>query len=156
MRKFSKISESVEFKKFKVSASIDILVEAESEGDAGYQSDSILGGIEEQIDFRINNIEEISEEEFKKLTENMEFKKDQSWEEKNDKLVKTFQFEDFKSSIKFINHVADIANATNHHPEINNIYDKVTIKLSTHDAGNKVTDKDKRMSQKIDSLWKQI
>ena len=155
MKKFSKIVENVGFKHFKVSSELFLLVEAETSGEAGYVSDSILGGIEEQVDFKINDISEVSDMEFKKLTESMSSKTEE-WVDKNSKLSKTFKLEDFRSSIKFINAIAELANATNHHPEINNIYDKVTINLSTHDAGNKVTDKDKRMAQKIDALWKQI
>lgn len=154
MRIFSKIVENENFKHFKISSELFLVVEAETPGEAGYISDSILGGIEEQVDFKVNDISEISDVEFKKLTESMATKSIE-WSDKNDKLSKTFEFENFKKSIKFINAVAEIAEATNHHPEINNIYNKVTVNLSTHDVG-KITDKDKRMAQKIDTVWRQI
>tara|TARA_B110000495_G_C22600698_1_gene359282 strand:- start:236 stop:466 length:231 start_codon:yes stop_codon:yes gene_type:complete len=74
------------------------------------------------------------------------------WEEKNNKLVKNFIFKDFISAFSFISKVALISEKLDHHPEILNIYNKVTIKLSTHDIGNKVSKKDFDLAKAIDKL----
>ena len=57
------------------------------------------------------------------------------WKEKENKLEKDFVFDDFNSAIDFINKVAVISEKKDHHPEIYNIYNRVNIKLSTHDMG---------------------
>ena len=75
-----------------------------------------------------------------------------SWKEKNDCLVKEFEFKDFKEALAFITQVGFIAEEQNHHPEIRNVYNTVTLKLTTHDAGNVVTEKDKEMARMIDDL----
>jgi len=74
------------------------------------------------------------------------------WEEKNNKLVKNFIFKDFISAFSFLTKVALISEKLDHHPEILNIYNKVTIKLSTHDIGNKVSKKDFDLAKAIDKL----
>ena len=57
------------------------------------------------------------------------------WEEKNNKLVKNFIFKDFISAFSFLSKVALISEKLDHHPEILNVYNKVTITLTTHDVG---------------------
>lgn len=77
-----------------------------------------------------------------------------SWAEKDNSLTKTFNFENFKQAIDFVNEVAKIAEQENHHPDIKIFdYNKVEISLTTHDAGNegKVTEKDKKLAVHIDS-----
>jgi len=74
------------------------------------------------------------------------------WKEKNDKLTKEFEFKDFSEAFSFMTRVALIAEKMNHHPEWTNVYNKVAFKLSTHDAGDKVTDKDKKLAKAIDKL----
>ncbi len=74
------------------------------------------------------------------------------WQEINNKLVKEFEFKDFKVAFAFMTKVATIAEELKHHPEWTNIYNKVTIKLSTHDAGDIVTEKDKELAGAIDKL----
>ena len=64
------------------------------------------------------------------------------WLEKENQLIKTFEFKDFKEAFAFMTHVAFIAEAQNHHPNWSNVYNKVEIKLNTHEAGNTVTKKD--------------
>ena len=67
MKKFTKVLESQNNEKyFEVSVELKLLVKAENEGEAGYLSDSILGGIKEQIDFTISNIEEVSKDSIDK------------------------------------------------------------------------------------------
>ncbi len=75
-----------------------------------------------------------------------------TWKEENNSLVKEFKFSDFKAAIVFINQVAEIAEHLNHHPEITNIYNKVILRLSNHDAGDIVTDKDRELATEIDRL----
>jgi hypothetical protein len=61
MKKFSKIVESMGSKNYKIEANLELIVESENEGEAGYIADSILGGIEEQFSYNIINIEETTE-----------------------------------------------------------------------------------------------
>jgi hypothetical protein len=67
MKKFTKVLENQNNEKyFEVSVEVKLLVKAENEGEAGYLSDSIIGGIKEQIDFTISNIEEVSKDSIDK------------------------------------------------------------------------------------------
>jgi len=74
------------------------------------------------------------------------------WEEKNNLLTKTFEFRDFQEAFSFMTRVAFLAEAMNHHPNWSNVYNKVTIDLTTHDAGNTVTEKDKQLAEAIDKI----
>ena len=74
------------------------------------------------------------------------------WKEKENKLEKDFEFDDFSSAIEFINKVAVISEKKDHHPEIYNIYNRVNIKLSTHDVGDIVTEKDHDLASEIDKI----
>ena len=78
------------------------------------------------------------------------------WIEENNKLVKHFSFKDFISAFSFLSKVALISEKLDHHPEIINVYNKVTIKLSTHDIGNKVSKKDYDLAKAIDELLLKI
>jgi 4a-hydroxytetrahydrobiopterin dehydratase len=75
------------------------------------------------------------------------------WVEKNNALVKEFTFKNFVEAFAFMTKVAFAAEKQQHHPEWANVYNKVTITLRTHDAGNVVTDKDKHLAQTIDALY---
>lgn len=68
-------------------------------------------------------------------------------------LGKTFEFEDFKDAWEFMCEVAEIAEERQHHPNWTNVYNRVTILLSTHDAGDKITEKDREMATAIDALF---
>lgn len=74
------------------------------------------------------------------------------WEEKNNKLYKKFEFKDFSQAFAFMTKVALAAEKMDHHPKWTNEYNKVEFWLSTHDAGDKVTEKDKKLAQIIDGL----
>ncbi len=74
------------------------------------------------------------------------------WTEENNKLTKTFMFGDFREAFAFMTMVAFIAEKLNHHPDMRNVYNKVEIKLSTHDAGNIVTEHDRKMAAAIDEI----
>lgn len=74
------------------------------------------------------------------------------WTEKNNSLQAEFQFEDFVSAFGFMTKVAIIAEKMNHHPSWTNTYNKVTFSLSTHDAGDIVTEKDHKLAKAISKL----
>jgi 4a-hydroxytetrahydrobiopterin dehydratase len=78
------------------------------------------------------------------------------WQDKNDSLYKKFEFADFKQAFAFMQKVAKVAEQANHHPRWLNEWNKVEIWLTSHDAGNKVTDKDRQLADKIDEINKEI
>jgi len=74
------------------------------------------------------------------------------WAEKNDGLEVSLVFQDFVEAFGFMRQVAELAEAHGHHPEWFNVYNRLDIRLSTHDAGNIVTDKDRDLAQAISQL----
>ena len=76
------------------------------------------------------------------------------WKEENDTLSREFVFNDFSEAFAFMTRVAMIAEKLNHHPDWSNVWNKVRINLSTHDADNVVTDLDRKLAQEIDHLFK--
>jgi 4a-hydroxytetrahydrobiopterin dehydratase len=74
------------------------------------------------------------------------------WEEKNDTLYRKFEFKDFSQAFAFMTRVALAAEKMDHHPLWTNVYNTVEISLSTHSAGNIVTEKDRKLAQKIDAF----
>ncbi|WP_194973707.1 4a-hydroxytetrahydrobiopterin dehydratase [Aquiflexum lacus] len=74
------------------------------------------------------------------------------WTEENNKLKKDFKFKDFQEAFAFMTRVAFLAEAQGHHPNWSNVYNTVTIELTTHDEGNKVTQKDKDLAAAIDKI----
>lgn len=78
------------------------------------------------------------------------------WIEQDDALIKTFTFKDFTQAFGFMTKVAIEAEKMDHHPDWSNVYNKVVIKLSTHDAGNVVTDSDRQLAEIIERLAKEI
>lgn len=76
----------------------------------------------------------------------------QDWKNENNALVREFTFSDFSAAFAFMTRVAILAEKHNHHPDWNNVYNRVQIKLSTHDAGDVVTDKDVKLAEAINSL----
>ena len=74
------------------------------------------------------------------------------WEEKNNTLYRKFEFKDFSQAFAFMTRVALAAEKMDHHPDWTNVYNTVEISLSTHSAGNIVTEKDRKLAQKIDAL----
>ena len=75
-----------------------------------------------------------------------------SWKEENNKLTKTFTFKDFSQAFGFMTRVAMVAEKMDHHPTWTNTWNTVSFELSTHDAGNKVTDRDRKLADAIDKL----
>ncbi len=74
------------------------------------------------------------------------------WRREDNHLAASFIFKDFKEAFAFMTKVAAIADAMDHHPEWTNVYNKVEFKLSTHDAGDSVTDKDIKLAEAISAL----
>ncbi|TAE66994.1 MAG: pterin-4-alpha-carbinolamine dehydratase [Bacteroidetes bacterium] len=74
------------------------------------------------------------------------------WLEQDNKLKKSFVFKDFNEALGFMVRVGLLAEQQQHHPWWSNVYNKVEIELTTHDAGNIVTEKDKKLADAIDKL----
>jgi 4a-hydroxytetrahydrobiopterin dehydratase len=74
------------------------------------------------------------------------------WKEEKGKLVKQYEFKNFIEALQFINLLAKICEAENHHPEIYNVYAKVKLSFCTHDAANSITEKDHKLSRLIDGI----
>jgi 4a-hydroxytetrahydrobiopterin dehydratase len=74
------------------------------------------------------------------------------WQEKDNALYRKFQFADFSEAFAFMTRVALAAEKMDHHPRWTNVWNTVEVWLNTHDAGDTVTDKDRKLSQKIDEL----
>ncbi|MBL7788965.1 MAG: 4a-hydroxytetrahydrobiopterin dehydratase [Chitinophagales bacterium] len=74
------------------------------------------------------------------------------WVEENNFLKRTFEFADFKQAFGFMTRVAFLAEEMNHHPNWSNVYNKVMIELTTHDAGNTITEKDRKLAAAIDKI----
>jgi 4a-hydroxytetrahydrobiopterin dehydratase len=77
------------------------------------------------------------------------------WENDGQALKRHFQFRNFSEAFSFMTRVALIAEKINHHPEWSNVWNKVSITLSTHDAGNTVTELDLKMAREIDEIYAQ-
>jgi|TARA_B110000093_G_C12635494_1_gene271986 4a-hydroxytetrahydrobiopterin dehydratase len=74
------------------------------------------------------------------------------WKEEHNTLTRTFEFKNFIKAFSFMTEVAIEAEKLNHHPNWSNVYNSVIITLSTHDAGNIITNKDRELAQAIDRL----
>lgn len=74
------------------------------------------------------------------------------WKEEDNALYQKFKFKDFSEAFAFMTRVALEAEKADHHPRWTNTYNTVEIWLNTHDAGDVVTDKDKKLSKKIDAI----
>jgi 4a-hydroxytetrahydrobiopterin dehydratase len=74
------------------------------------------------------------------------------WKQENNRLKKTFKFKDFTEAFGFMTKVALVAEKMDHHPLWTNVYNSVSIELSTHDAGDIVTEKDHKLARAIDAL----
>ena len=75
------------------------------------------------------------------------------WTNINNGLERTFIFDNFIEAFSFMTKVALIAEAQQHHPEWSNVWNTVKIRLSPHDAGNIITEKDKKLAASIDDLF---
>jgi len=78
------------------------------------------------------------------------------WTEENNQLRQTFEFKDFSEAFAFMTRVALLAEQQGHHPNWKNVWNTVDISLSTHDAGDVVTEKDRKLAAAIDKLQVRI
>ena len=74
------------------------------------------------------------------------------WIEEDNKLKKTFRFDNFIEAFGFMTRVAFVAEKMDHHPNWSNVYNSVSFELNTHDAGDIVTEKDHKLAAEIDKL----
>ncbi|HLG02835.1 MAG TPA: 4a-hydroxytetrahydrobiopterin dehydratase [Bacteroidia bacterium] len=75
------------------------------------------------------------------------------WTEENNSLKRSFTFTDFTEAFSFMTRVAFAAEKMNHHPDWKNVWNRVEITLNTHDAGNTVTDRDRKLAAAIDKIY---
>lgn len=75
------------------------------------------------------------------------------WKEENNQLKRSFQFTNFIEAFGFMTKVALSAEKMNHHPNWSNVYNKVDITLCTHDEGNTITEKDRKLANEIDKAF---
>lgn len=92
-------------------------------------------------------MEPLSEEQINQLLTDLD-----GWGYEDDTIVKEYTFNNFKEALGFIVRIGMEAEAHAHHPQIFNVYNNVTIGLQTHDAGDKVTQKDIDLAKAIDGI----
>ena len=74
------------------------------------------------------------------------------WTRSGDAITRTYTFSHFREAVSFVVRIAFSAEAANHHPELWNVYNRVRVTLSTHDAGNRVTGKDIALAREIEQV----
>ena len=74
-----------------------------------------------------------------------------AWNEVDDALERTFEFDDFRGALAFVNRIGELAESENHHPDIAIHYSKVTLRWWTHTAGG-ITDRDRELAAKSSAL----
>ncbi len=75
-----------------------------------------------------------------------------AWKEEDNKLSKTFVFEDFTTAFAWMVKASHVIEQLDHHPDWRNCYNRVEVILCTHDAGNTITQKDRDLAELLDSL----
>jgi 4a-hydroxytetrahydrobiopterin dehydratase len=75
------------------------------------------------------------------------------WQEEKNRLQATFKFKDFPEAFAFMTQVAFAAEKMDHHPDWHQVWNTVAIQLTTHSAGNIVTDKDRELAAAIDAIF---
>ena len=78
------------------------------------------------------------------------------WIEVDNALVKVYVFDGFVQAIAFMSSAAPLIETMNHHPEWSNVYKRVTVRLTTHDAGHTVTDLDRQLAQALDRHYEAV
>src|ERR1044071_8051415 len=74
------------------------------------------------------------------------------WSFEREALAKSFKFGSFREAMSFMARVAFEAEELNHHPDWSNVYNRVAVRLNTHDAGNKVTNNDVELATRIQKI----
>ena len=75
------------------------------------------------------------------------------WIEENNAMRKTFLFKDFEAAMAFMQKASPLISTLAHHPDWSNCYNKVQVSLTTHDAGNKITEKDHALAKILDEVY---
>ena len=75
-----------------------------------------------------------------------------AWSLAGDRITRTFRFTDFVMAFGFMTRVAIVAERMNHHPEWRNVYNRVTLALTTHDSGDQVSEKDVQLASAIEGF----
>ncbi|KAH9599835.1 Pterin 4 alpha carbinolamine dehydratase [Trypanosoma melophagium] len=75
------------------------------------------------------------------------------WRTEKNEICRDFEFRDFKQALLFMNAVADVCEALQHHPCWTNTYNKIHVRLTTHDAGNRVTQKDIDLAKRMNDIF---
>ena len=73
-----------------------------------------------------------------------------AWKQNGEALERTFTFADFTEALAFINDAAPEIERLNHHPEWTNVYNRVSVRLTSHDAGNRITTADVELAKTLD------
>ena len=81
---------------------------------------------------------------------------DKDWQEENGALFGEFKFRDFQHAFEFMKHVAAAAEGQNHHPRWHNEWNIVKIWLTTHDAENTVTEKDRMLAKTVSDIYQAV
>lgn len=76
------------------------------------------------------------------------------WELNNDAITRTFKFDNFTTAMNFMNLVAPAAERLQHHPEWTNVYNRVEVRLTTHDEGG-ITNKDFELAEAMQRVAQQ-
>ena len=76
-----------------------------------------------------------------------------TWKTTNQSLEKTFEFSTFEEAMQFMQDATPFISQTDHHPTWSNTYNRVHVKITTHDAGNQVTEKDHTLANYLDELY---
>jgi 4a-hydroxytetrahydrobiopterin dehydratase len=76
----------------------------------------------------------------------------EGWEFKDSTLVKTFEFDSFREALSFMVRAGFEAEELNHHPDWTNVYNRLVVRLNTHDAGGKVTGKDVELAKRLQKI----
>ncbi|MFA9198590.1 MAG: 4a-hydroxytetrahydrobiopterin dehydratase [Aquirufa sp.] len=77
-----------------------------------------------------------------------------TWKTTNQSLEKTFEFATFEEAMQFMQDATPFISQTDHHPTWSNTYNRVQVIITTHDAGNQVTEKDHTLANYLDELFK--
>ena len=77
------------------------------------------------------------------------------WSEQNRAIERKFQFASFSEAMNFMQRAVPFIEEMNHHPEWSNVYARVDVRLTTHDAGE-VTDFDWALAQRLDALYAEL
>ncbi|MEM8557913.1 MAG: 4a-hydroxytetrahydrobiopterin dehydratase [Bacteroidota bacterium] len=76
------------------------------------------------------------------------------WTRDGDALLRRLEFSDFRAAVSFIVRMAFYAEQHNHHPDLRNVYNRIELRLTTHDAGNRITERDVQLAKAIERfVW---